>query len=73
MLKINYAYLNRFIKTYNNYLYPIMKGVYISFDRNTLEYTGMQMFYNSSYYPLSKCEDTLSKLLSLGYVEIYSD
>lgn len=73
MLKINLAYLNRFIKTKSDYLFPIKKGVYVSFDKTTLEYTGMQMFYNSSYYPLNKCEETLNKLLALGYVELYTE
>lgn len=73
MLKINLAYLNRFIKTKNDYLFPIKKGIYVSFDKVTLEYRGMQMFYNTAYYPLGQCEETLNKLLSLGYVEIYID
>lgn len=73
MIKISYPYIDKFKRSYRSYLYPISRGIYLSFDKNTLEYTGIEMFYNSSYYPLEKSEKVLEKLFYLGYIESYID
>ena len=44
MIRINQNQLKRFKKTKTSYLYPVRRGVYLSFDINTLEYIGVEMF-----------------------------
>lgn len=73
MIKINMCYLDRFKKTYHDYIYPVSKGVYLCFDKNTLEYKGLHAFFNSAYYPVTKGEKVLERLICLGYIEIYTD
>lgn len=73
MIKINYCYLDKFKRSSYGYLFPVSKGVYLSFDRNSLEYSGIQTFYNSAYYPVSKGDKVLERLMCLGYIELYTE
>ena len=73
MIKISYPYIDKFKRSNNSYLYPVSKGIYLAFDKYTLEYQGIQMYYNSAYYPMNKGDKVLEKLLYLGYIETYNE
>ena len=44
-MKINKSYLHLFKRGYNEYLYKVSNGVYLAFDKNTLDYIGIELFY----------------------------
>ena len=68
-MKINNAYLDRFIKTRTGYYYPLSKGLYLSFD-NDGYYIGIEMFYLPSIKVENQASDLLNKLISLDYIEV---
>lgn len=67
-MKINNSYIDRFTKSRSGYYYPVIKGIYLAFD-NDGYYIGVEMYYLPKYNVDKYCEETLNKLLSLGYVE----
>jgi hypothetical protein len=75
MIKICENQLDKFKKHGYEYLYYVMKGVYLAFDKDTKEYMGIDYFYQpkSISYTDSKCEKMLKKLISLGVLEIIED
>ena len=70
MIKINQIYLNRF-KSYNNkYLYPIYKGIYLSFDKSSLEYIGIEEFYIPKFDTYKKANELIEKLYYFNILEV---
>lgn len=70
MIVINKNYLHFFIRSRIEYLYPINKGVYLAFDRKSLEYIGLEMFVLYSN-KIEKQEDKkLKELISKGILEV---
>ena len=44
-MKINKSYLHLFKKVRSEYLYKLVNGIYLAFDKNTLEYIGIEMYF----------------------------
>lgn len=71
-MRINKIHLNRFKLLRGDYIYPVVRGIYVSFDSTTLEYKGLVLYYNIDYKKLYKLEEeTLNELISLDFV--YTD
>lgn len=72
MIVINTAYLDRFYKTKSEYLYMVNKGIYLGFDKDTLEYKGIELFYLPFDYASYEKDalNTLNRLISKGLCEI---
>lgn len=72
MIVINRGYLDLFYKTKTSYLYMVNRGIYLSFDINTLEYKDIETFYIPfDYVSYQKdCDYTLNRLISKGICEI---
>ena len=72
MIVINNAYLDRFYKTKSEYLYMVNRGIYLGFDKDTLEYKGLELFYIPFDYKSYEKDalNTLNLLISKGICEI---
>lgn len=71
MIKINNAYLDQFISAHHEYLYPISKGIYLAFDKKSLEFIGIEEFYLADpkkYNPLA--DDKLNFLIARNILEV---
>lgn len=67
-MRINKLYLNRFKKFSYGYMFMVKKGVFLLFDKDTLEYIGV---FNKAYY--KEMEDiypTIERLVALDYLEV---
>ena len=69
MIIVNKNYLHLFKKLKREYIYPVQNGIYLAFDRDTLEYLGVEMFYLAPISIEKACDDKLKQLLSLGILE----
>lgn len=74
MIRINQNQINRFKLTHCEYLYYVSRGCFLAFDKDSLEYIGIELFYLPSDYNLvsKKCEDKIQYLLSRDILE-YND
>lgn len=70
MIIINKNYLDRFIKSRFEYLYPVNKGVYLAFDKKSLEYIGLEMFVLYSNNIEKEEDNKLNELLAKGILEV---
>ena len=70
-MKINIQYLDRFKETRHTYLYPVSRGVYLSFYKPTLEYIGVEVCYSHGNYVKmqQQADDLISKLLARDILE----
>lgn len=70
MYKINPQYLDRFKKRYYTYAYSFGKGIYLEFDKDSLTYIGIELFYQPFTRDYErKAEELLSELFSKGILE----
>ena len=68
MFKINYNYLYRFKGYSYGYMFKIINGVYLRFNKY-FEYVGLETYYNISPKSYTKLEqDALKTLLKLGWI-----
>ena len=67
-MRINRIYLNKFKKFSYGYMFMIRKGVFLLFDKNTLEYKGI--FSIIPYKENKELDQVLDKLVALDYLEI---
>ena len=67
-MRINKIYLDKFKKTNNDYMFMIKRGVFIIFDKDTLEYKGI--FSIHPYYKYKDIEESINKLVALDYLEV---
>lgn len=67
-MKINKIYLNKFKKYSYGYLFMIKRGVFLLFDKDTLEYKGI--FSIIPYKENKQLDQVLDKLIALDYLEI---
>ena len=67
-MRINKLYLNRFKKFSYGYLFMIKKGVFLLFDKETLEYKGIFTMY--PYKENKEYEDVINKLIALDFLEV---
>lgn len=67
-MKINKIYLNKFKKYSYGYLFMIKRGVFLLFDKDTLEYKGI--FSIIPYKENKQLDQVLDKLIALDYLEV---
>lgn len=67
-MKINPIYLDRFIKTKDGYLFPVIRGVYLKFDINTLFYEDVEFMFTPKYNIDMYVKEQLEHLYSISYI-----
>ena len=67
-MKINTIYLNRFKKFSYGYMFMVRTGVFLLFDKDTLEYKGVFNFI--PYKEDKELEEVINKLVALDYLEV---
>ena len=67
-MKINKIYLEKFKKFSYGYMFMVKRGVFLLFDKNTLEYKGIFTMYN--YKEDKDLENTINRLIALDYLEV---
>lgn len=67
-MKINIIYLDRFKKFSYGYMFMVRKGVFMLFDKDTLEYKGI--FNVIPYKEDKELEELVNKLVALDYLEV---
>lgn len=71
MIRINKQYIDRFKYFGNSYNYNLAPGLWLIFDKNTLEYIGIDMFYLADYKKVEPEADKLiNSLLAKDILEI---
>lgn len=71
MIRINREYISRFKFYRYEYLYPISKGIWLAFDKDTLEYIGVELFYQpkTTYY-LKQSDELVETLINKNILEM---
>ena len=67
-MKINKIYLEKFKRFSYGYMFMVRKGVFMLFDKDTLEYKGI--FNMIPYKEDKELEELVNKLVALDYLEI---
>lgn len=67
-MKINKIYLDKFKRFNYGYLFMVKKGVFLLFDKDTLEYKGV--FTTYPYKEDKDVMDAIDKLCYLDYLEV---
>lgn len=67
-MRINKIYLNKFKKYSYGYLFMVKRGVFLLFDKDTLEYKGI--FNIISYKENKELDQLIDKLIALDYLEV---
>ena len=72
MIVVNNQYLHLFIKARKQLLYPIHKGLYLSFNSESLEYEGIEMFYLpwDKYLPEREADKMINQLIAKSILEV---
>lgn len=67
-MRINKIYINKFKKVSYGYLFMIKRGIFLLFDKETLEYKGILNMY--SYKEDKEFDDIINRLIALDYLEV---
>ena len=67
-MKINRIYLEKFKKFSYGYMFMIKRGVFLLFDKDTLEYKGI--FNMIPYKEDKELDEIIDKLIALDYLEV---
>ena len=67
-MKINKIYLSRFKKFSYGYMFMVKRGVFLLFDKDTLEYKGI--FSVIPYKENKELDQILDRLVALDYLEV---
>jgi hypothetical protein len=67
-MKINKIYLDKFKKFSYGYMFMVKRGVFLLFDKDTLEYKGIFTMFN--YKEDKELDDTINRLIALDYLEV---
>lgn len=67
-MKINKIYLDKFKKFSYGYMFMVKRGVFLLFDKDTLEYKGI--FNMIPYKEDKELEEVIDKLVALDYLEV---
>lgn len=67
-MKINKIYLDRFKRFSYGYMFMVKRGVFLLFDKDTLEYKGIFTMFN--YKEDKDLENTINRLIALDYLEV---
>lgn len=68
-MRINRLYLNKFKEYKFGYLYMIRSGVFLLFNKNTLEFEGLYYHYTTRNID-KEADQVLTRLVSLDYLEL---
>ena len=68
IMRINRIYLDRFKRFKYGYMFMIKRGVFLLFDKDTLEYKGV--FNIISYKENKELDQVIDKLVALDYLEV---
>lgn len=67
-MRINKIYIDKFKKFSYGYMFMVKRGVFLLFDKDTLEYKGI---FNMIPYKEDKdLEEVIDKLVALDYLEV---
>lgn len=67
-MRINKIYLNRFKRFSYGYMFMVKRGVFLLFDKDTLEYKGIFTMFN--YKEDKDLDNTINRLIALDYLEV---
>ena len=67
-MKINRIYLEKFKRFSYGYMFMVKKGVFLLFDKDTLEYKGI--FNMIPYKEDPELDEVINKLVALDYLEV---
>ena len=67
-MRINKIHLDKFKKTNYDYIFMIKRGVFLLFDKDTLEYKGILTKF--PYKENKEYEDIINRLIALDYLEV---
>lgn len=67
-MRINRIYLEKFKKFSYGYMFMVKRGVFLLFDKDTLEYKGIFTMFN--YKEDKELDDTINRLIALDYLEL---
>lgn len=67
-MRINKIYVDKFKKVNYGYLFMIKRGVFLLFDKDTLEYKGILNMY--PYREDKELWKVVDKLIALDYLEV---
>ncbi|MBO7712836.1 MAG: hypothetical protein J6S85_04650 [Methanobrevibacter sp.] len=67
-MRINRIYLEKFKKFSYGYMFMVKRGVFLLFDKDTLEYKGIFTMFN--YKEDKELDDTINRLIALDYLEV---
>ena len=70
MIMINKNCLSLFKKLKREYIYYVQNGVFLAFDKDTLEYIGVEVFYSASNQVYKICDEKVKQLLALDILEL---
>lgn len=72
MIRINPVYLDLFKSYYGTYIYYVSPGVFLSFDKETLEYKSNISIYGSYGNKNDiACSSKINNLINKGILEVY--
>ena len=67
-MRINKIYIDKFKKFSYGYMFMVKRGVFLLFDKDTLEYKGV--FNMIPYKEDRDLEEVIDKLVALDYLEV---
>ena len=67
-MKINKIHLDKFKRFSYGYMFMVKRGVFLLFDKDTLEYKGIFTMFN--YKEDKDLENTINRLIALDYLEV---
>ena len=67
-MRINKLYLSKFKKFSYGYMFMVKRGVFLLFDKDTLEYKGIFTVYN--YKEDKYLDEVINRLVALDYLEV---
>lgn len=67
-MKINKIYIDKFKRFSYGYMFMVKRGVFLLFDKDTLEYKGV--FNMIPYKEDKNLEEVIDKLVALDYLEV---
>jgi hypothetical protein len=67
-MKINKIHIEKFKKFSYGYMFMVKRGVFLLFDKDTLEYKGIFTMFN--YKEDKELDDTINRLIALDYLEV---
>lgn len=70
-MKINKIYLDKFKRFSYGYMFMVKRGVFLLFDKDTLEYKGIFTMFN--YKEDKELDNTINRLIALDYLEVKNE